>query len=77
MLTREQFLEWMAFVQIEGPIGGGRDDLYALYQSHGGKPADILWWLKEHVDPDDKSDRGDDMYIPTAEERAWVAALPD
>jgi hypothetical protein len=76
-LTREQFVEWMAFAQIEGPIGDGRDDLYALLQNYGGKPTDVLWWLKEYVDPDDTSDRGDDMYVPTAEERAWVSALPD
>jgi hypothetical protein len=77
MLTRDQFLEWMAFVQIEGPLGGGREDLYAILQSSGAKATDVLWWLKEHVDEDDTSDRGADMYIPSAEERAWVAALPD
>lgn len=77
MLTRQQFVEWMALVRIEGPIGGGRDDLYAILKSSGAKATDVLWWLKEPVDEDDKSDRGDDMYVPTAEERAWVAALPD
>lgn len=77
MLTRKQFVEWMAFVHIEGPLGGGRDDMYAILQASGKPASEVLWWLKEPVDDDDKSDRGDDMYVPTAEERAWVAALPD
>lgn len=77
MLTRKQFIEWMAFVQIEGPLGGGRQDMYAILQASQKPASEVLWWLKEHVDEDDTSDRGGDMYIPTAEERAWVAALPD
>jgi hypothetical protein len=76
MLTWEQFVEWKAFVHIEGPIGPGRDDLYAILQASKRDVTDVLPWLKEHVE-DDGSDRGADMYIPTAEERAWVAALPD
>jgi hypothetical protein len=73
MLTRKQFIEWIALVQIEGPIGGGRDDMYAILQASGKPAPDVLWWLKEHVDEDEKPA---EMYIPTAEERAWMASLP-
>lgn len=67
----------MAFARIRGPIGGDRDDAYALMQAaftNGQRraPKDFMWWLVEPRNPDDDID---DTYMPSAEERAWAAAM--
>lgn len=77
-MTPQQFTEWLAFRRIRGPFGGERQDAYALMQASftrgtqaGAK--DFMWWLVEPHNPDD--DPEDDMYVPSAEERAWAAAM--
>lgn len=74
VLTREEFVEWIAFTRVEGPLGRGRDDLYAMLQSSGKSAGEVLPWLNEYVDPDEKP-AVLDVYIPTEEERAWMASL--
>ena len=77
-LTPQQFTEWLAFRRIRGPIGGERADAYALMQASftagtqkvGAK--DFMWWLESATESDDHDD---DMYVPSAEERAWAAAM--
>jgi len=76
-LSPQQFVEWLAFAKIRGPIGGGREDAYALMQASftagtqkvGAK--DFMWWLASAESDDDDND----MYVPSAEERAWAAAM--
>ena len=67
----------MAFAKIRGPFGGGRADLYALMQAAFTKGArvsekDFMWWLTSATESDDHDN---DLYVPSAEERAWAAAM--
>lgn len=78
LLTPDQFAEWIAFTRLRGPLGTGRADTYALmnmdYAAGSRDPATSrLWWLKQPVDEEATGE----MYVPTAEERAWVAAMAD
>ena len=68
----------MVFAKIRGPIGGARADAYALMQAHftagtqGVSAKTFMSWL---ADTSTESDDHDDMYVPSAEERAWAAAM--
>ena len=69
----------MVFAKIRGPIGGSRTDAYASMQAHfaaqtpGVSAKDFMPW---RADPNTESDDHDnDMYVPSAEERAWAAAM--
>ena len=77
-MTPQQFTEWLAFRRIRGPFGGERQDAYALMQmalTRGAQagPENWMYWLVEPRNPDD--DPEDDRYVPSAEERAWAAAM--
>lgn len=74
MLTRKQFVEWMAFKKIRGPFGDERSDHFsALIAMHAGagnyekKPqlTDFLPWRPPHFskyefEGDELDDEADD-----------------
>jgi len=80
MLTYQQVADWFAFAKINGPVGTGRADHYAVMQAHAGgspvNPSDYLWWLKPPPSTEDGGDgEGGSLYVPTVEERLWVQQL--
>ena len=67
------------FAKIRGPIGSGRSDAYALMQASfsartpGAAAKDFMFWLADASTESDDADDG--VYVPSAEERAWAAAM--
>ena len=70
-------MEWIAFARVRGPIGGRRADAYAVMQAafSSGRPVSSEQFLPWTVEPRTESDDDNDMYVPSAEERAWAAAM--
>lgn len=72
-MTRRQFVEAMVFQKIRGPIGGPREDAYALMAAvfaagprKNTSVRDFLHWLPDPDEDDDPDD--DEPYDPETDE---------
>lgn len=69
-LTYQELAETMVFTKVRGPIGGGREDAYAVMQAmavfaaqrnQAFDPRDYMTWLPE---PEKFTDEDEEPYDP-------------